>query len=1045
MSTPTTETNPPAFLSNPSVGMVGRIRFTGKRLEEHQVLVASRVLFSRKDYSTELKKLQTRQHISNTLIKRNKAKKVAEAEHNRLYRFVKEEEKRYAVYGITSFKFGPYGEKDIVGQYTGINAEASTETIREVVNTARREFRKAFPVGGTLQVKFLGRKRRGQDGFDQQKNFDSFPADNVDDFIDNVMKFTSITTMSNEDKTMSEGYEFMIVYIIVKAIRPLAGGCRNRTKHIKVDGVEVIDHQSRGKNNCFFTCCLEEFGSKYTDLTRLSEKFCNTIRSKYKIPDDALITSDKASEIYFTEFNLPLCIMNENQTAVGGHEEADKKLMLINEHYVEFIGSLADTTVCSRCKTAYKTKHSPQACAKRQTYYAKQICKQNTRFVKMKTEKQTYDSYKEVLHYDIETHTKNPEKRHTPYIVGCVYYDIAGVKQYKTFKGEDCMTQFYNALSTEELVHINFINAFKGSIFDHYYLLGVMWEDNTESTDSLLMNNGRILRAEVKDRVLIDLGNHLTGTLRENLISAGCAIQKGDIDHNTTNAWHLMSKTLRDDVELYLEKDVLGLCELYEIINADMFKSEGVNICNFLTTSHCAYTLWAEKYLSHPVYIPTPDDDSFIRQAVYGGRCYKNKSSYKSEQYDDIKNGLIKSIDEVDDFMVYTDVVSLYPTSMKENYPIGAPIKTSVYQENKMGIYKVRYTTNKTLLTPVLPRRENNALKWDLLDGEGVYTSVDIETAKRYGYTFEIDYGMYWEESAKLFDEYIEKFYQKKQNAVKDTAPYQTAKLYLNGLYGKMIQRPIYTKTFYPINHSELMEILYTHILVEIEQVGSRLVVIGHPRNGDDIVKCVSKPTQCGAFILSYSRAIMMGHIANTNPENTMEKLFHYTDTDSLMVHNSCMEKIKLGKKLGDLDNDLGAGKKLIRGIWVAPKLYMIEYCYEENGKIVIKHKMRGKGLNSKNLSIELYEHMNGGNAITNVAEFQMKRINVKRNKSEEEKQIFSVYHTHKTDINASGKIKLEKTVNTKQWAGRIFVEENVSYPYGHNEIIDDDNSDDDE
>jgi hypothetical protein len=281
------------------------------------------------------------------------------------------------------------------------------------------------------------------------------------------------------------------------------------------------------------------------------------------------------------------------------------------------------------------------------------------------------------------------------------------------------------------------------------------------------MNNGRILKADIKEKSLIDLGNHLTGTLRANLQSAGCAIQKGDIDHNTTDAWGKMPEQLRSDVKMYLEKDVLGLCELYNKINDDMFQSESVNICDFLTTSHCAYTLWAESYLDQPVYIPTPKQDDFIRQSVYGGRCYKNKNRFTSAQYDAVKNGTLTDVEQIDDYMVYLDVVSLYPTSMLNEYPVGTPLDTTEYVDGKLGIYKINYKPNKKLLTPVLPRRENNALKWDLLDGTGVYTSVDIENAKRNGYEIEVEYGMYWEEKATVFKDYIDRFYQKKQNSVK--------------------------------------------------------------------------------------------------------------------------------------------------------------------------------------------------------------------------------------------------------------------------------------
>ena len=1047
-------TQAPRTLSTGVVEMTRPMKYTSDtRQLEYLTLKQFRKSFTRAEYDSAIKQLNRRQKISNTAQeKARQRERLLIQQEREQARIAKEQEKQrktlakvvkfkvntevtYKKYGITAYEFGPF--------LPSLNGEDDINAIRSIVQTAIKEFRKTHPTGGEFQTTLVSDPVVGGKGvFFMKKNFDAFKSENIETFIAKVTDWASVYSNSTEkaggNEEEADSYAFYITKLILKAIRPLAGGCRNRQKNMKINGAEVIDHQSRGKNNCFFTCCAEEFGYKYSEISRFSEKFFNGIRAKYGIPDDALISMDKAHEIYQKEFKKTLCVLNERSICVYGALDADKKLMLVNDHYMEYIGSIEVVKTCEKCYTDYVDKHDPRACAMRQTYRAKVMGKQDTRFVKMKSHKADSNTYQQVLHYDIETHTKNKHKRHTPYIVGYCYYDVAGVLQYNTITGNTCMEEFYTFLGSDAVSHIKYINAYKGSIFDNYYLVGVAWKDqNVTVNESLLMNNGRILKGEIQGKTLIDLGNHLTGTLRANLQSVGCAIQKGDIDHNTTNAWDKMPEELKADVKLYLEKDVLGLCELYNKINEDMYTDEQVNICDFLTTSHSAYTLWAENYLDQPVYIPTPKDDEFIRQSVYGGRCYKNKNRFISKQYEAVKNGTLTDVEEVDDYMVYLDVVSLYPTSMLREYPVGSPVDTSEYQPGKLGIYKIHYKPNKSLLTPVLPRRVNNALKWDLEDGTGVYTSVDIENAKRFGYEIEVEYGKYWEEKAPIFQAYINKFYQKKQNSVKDTAPYTTAKLYLNGLYGKMIQRPIYTKTFYPKDHSELLEIMCSHIITEMEPVGDRLVVIATPREEKDVERCVSKPTQNGAFILSYSREIMMTHIHNTNPDNKMDDLFSYTDTDSLMTHVNSMKNIQTGKNLGDLDNDLGTGKKVVRAIWISPKLYMLEYCYydEKQGKIVMKAKYRGKGLNANKLSNEVYETMDAGKSVVNVADYQMKRVNVKRNTKEQHKDIFSVYHINAEDQNEQGQLKLQKVVNTVAWSGRKFIDDNHSLPWGHKDL----------
>ena len=92
-------------------------------------------------------------------------------------------------------------------------------------------------------------------------------------------------------------------------------------------------------------------------------------------------------------------------------------------------------------------------------------------------------------------------------------------------------------------------------------------------------------------------------------------------------------------------------------------------------------------------------------------------------------------------------------------------------------------------------RKEEGKLIWDLKDGTGYYTSVDIEDMKSCGYQIEILDGWYWNDSDNVFKEYILEKYKDKQESKKDSVEYTLAKLFLNALYGKQIQKPVETKT----------------------------------------------------------------------------------------------------------------------------------------------------------------------------------------------------------------------------------------------------------
>jgi hypothetical protein len=197
--------------------------------------------------------------------------------------------------------------------------------------------------------------------------------------------------------------------------------------------------------------------------------------------------------------------------------------------------------------------------------------------------------------------------------------------------------------------------------------------------------------------------------------------------------------------------------------------------------------------------------------------------------------------------------------------------------------------------------------------------------------------------------------------------------------------------------------------------------------------KCISKPTHLGAFILAYSRRIMVQFMKQSNPffsssdeQKRIENDFYYTDTDSLQIH---IKNAKLmdgfgGKKLGCISDDLG-GAKIIRGLWIAPKLYMLEYI---NSKNEIHYHFRGKGLTNNSLTVDVFEKLDAGQTFTDTRKFQMKKINIKRNGKQEDVPQFSIIHYDGS--NSTHKSRLTRTVNDVKWFGRRFIDDCNSIPY---------------
>ena len=155
-----------------------------------------------------------------------------------------------------------------------------------------------------------------------------------------------------------------------------------------------------------------------------------------------------------------------------------------------------------------------------------------------------------------------------------------------------------------------------------------------------------------------------------------------------------------------------------------------------------------------------------------------------------------------------------------------------------MGIFYIKYITNKWLAHGVLPSRTQEGLRWTLKDGEGYYTSVDIKNALRFGYKVEIvkpngenAIGYYWEKTLPIFKSYIKDLYKDKQKAEKGSPQYALAKLFMNGLYGKCIQKPIDNATAWCKNTNDFWNFHNKNNITDVVEVNGQLYVSGFSRD----------------------------------------------------------------------------------------------------------------------------------------------------------------------------------------------------------------------
>ena len=814
-----------------------------------------------------------------------------------------------------------------------------------------------------------------------------------------------------------------------------------------------------------------------------TKTYCNNIRKKYDISPNSVITAEKLIEIGKIEWNLNIQILNSDSTPLTRVEYTpDIILMLIDKHYYRVV---SEKNICDICGKQYINKHDKDACFRRKMYQKRvemdKFDKEQRHLFadNLKIRYSKEDQYKDVeavdrtLHYDIETYNKDMEefiekdkdincawRKMTPYILGCVYYNIFSDNYtYRVFEGEDCMDKFFNFLITsEDIPHIKYLNAFNGNNFDHLFLMSACERhpDYTIKDMNPLKSNGTLVTCTIDRFKTVDVGKHLGfGSLKEHLKSWGCEVQKGEFDHKKASTWETMSSELKKQCKEYLYCDVIGLQEISQELHYSLINEYGTTWLRFLTTPSLSWGLLTNTPIMREligeckIKLPKPERYEKCRLSTYGGRTQVNKraflsKNYKTEWSNENHVFTTEEYEKVDDYLVDLDANSLYPAAMMEWYPTGDMVLTNKFIPDKLGIYHIKFTPNTGLLTPVLPRKEDKKLIWDLKDSEGWYTSVDIQSAIDRGYKIEVLTGFYWTEKARVFKDYIDMLYDKKRNAKKKSTQYRLAKLMMNSVYGKTLQKAHFEETFYITEQSHWFSIYKNHDIthIDVESSSSTTIVKGKQRDVFVKYKSIKKPLQFGIFVLAYSRKIMLEHMETLNPNNTMENLFYYTDTDSLVTHVKCLNNdVRTDdSKLGYLSNDLSPTAKIIRAIFIAPKMYMLEYLTEKEGKIIRKFHITGKGVKKGLLNPKDFEIMKDG-----VKDKDGKLVKtVKKEMPQFKKKWFSLCGKDRNrgvEQMSLYYVLVEKSINKKPWSGRDFYgledePQNVSYPYGYDFTI---------
>lgn len=417
------------------------------------------------------------------------------------------------------------------------------------------------------------------------------------------------------------------------------------------------------------------------------------------------------------------------------------------------------------------------------------------------------------------------------------------------------------------------------------------------------------------------------------------------------------------DFEIENNDPSVMLCDLFNKVHKMIFELTGLNITSYITIYQIAYTYWGNISLPAEIQIEGPTNEekiAIIRSATYGGRCEAKMTNFVSKQYDQIVKGEVTYNDllESKDCRRYTDVSSLYPASMaKYKYPIGSSYFSRDpefdYSNGRIGIYDISFIAPENIGTYTLPSRNEKREVAYVRDGRGYYTSVDITLAKSLGYqiTF-IGKAIVWmEQSDEVFSSYVTQFYKVKNDSISNPTKRSIAKLLLNSLYGNLSRVNKDKKVKICTTGIELEKFLFEDIdeIEEIEQIGECVMVTGvsKPKESEKTQSWRrARPCQLSAFVLSYSRKIMVDNM--TSYDTDLTNPFSYTDTDSLRVSQSQYEILEIHGRICDKKNatlgtlvDELSGGLIIHEQNSGAKRYTFDYIMP-NGEIKTVNKIAG-------------------------------------------------------------------------------------------------------
>lgn len=583
-----------------------------------------------------------------------------------------------------------------------------------------------------------------------------------------------------------------------------------------------------------------------------------------------------------------------------------------------------------------------------------------------------------VVVYDLETCEKENHELEV-YAVGYCFAD--GVYQY--FKGVDCLQRFVRMLV--ELPERILLVGFNSCNFDNIFLLQTITDLNIP-VSKMLMAGNRLLQLEFgllkhavwdvaqmlgpgalskfcKDfKIDIDIAKTIFPHKAVQSASQFSGMEPCVIDRISPNDFFL--KDLADFPEEvarlcalqpfpleeimleYLRRDILATLALTRIAYGIYQEAYKVNCFDYQTYSQIAYALLVQS-IPPDIKIYTlrlGEHYDNIRKAYFGGMTYPTKQYFESDQMHALHFAPdTVPFESVTDYLVDCDVNSLYPYACLKEFPAG-PCTYEVftpplpYSTRKFfGFVYITYRGNPQCLHPILPTRNANTIVWS---NESClqprwYCTVDVDVAVQLGTThIQVHAAYHFNERFPVFETFIQQALEIKRQGTEEKNPSKRAigKNNANCVYGKTGQREYLTDTFLIKSQEELAG-LYERkdgAVLEVRPVGEQYALVVFRKT--DQTHAI-RPHYIAAFVTAYARQRMVNLMRVYDPQlgqdlyTSLKVGMYNMDTDSMHLHVDQYQLLLARgeiheSELGKLKNDLGTGAKIVRAVYLSPKVY---------------------------------------------------------------------------------------------------------------------------